>query len=123
MIPGKATLSISCNSPELGRNAKTYRVKRQFAAATTKTHHGGRKETAHIKGSTRRPKIGRVLAFTPPGVVKIFTTGLALKLSTTMIPATWTFLKRLKTIASASINRSMVRIAIRKELDPANAAG
>jgi hypothetical protein len=40
-----------------------------------------------------------------------------------MTPATLTILKRLSTIANVIANRSMIRIAIRKELDPANAAG
>jgi len=63
------------------------KVKMQFPAATTKTHQGGRKETAHIKGKTRILKTGKTDEFRPPGVVTILVTGLAVIAITTMIPA------------------------------------
>src|SRR5947199_9503149 len=104
-------------------DVKTNIVKRQFPAATTKTHHGARNEAAHIKGMTKKPKTGNALVFTPPGVVKIFIVGLAVKTSTTIIPAIPTLFKRFSVNASISRSMSIVRIVISKELEPAKAAG
>jgi len=122
-MPGRVVCSTWCNSPVLGREVNTKTVNRLLIAATRKTHAGGRKETAHINGSTRRLKIGKALVLIPPGVVRIFIVGPVMTASTTNIPATLTCPSRLRIRARTRTKRLATRIPASNEFDPANAAG
>jgi hypothetical protein len=98
-------------------------VKKALIAATTKTQTGGRKETAHINGSTSRLKIGKALVFIPPGVVTIFVVGAIMMLSTTRTPARLTCPMRLSKSATQRAIMLPTRIPINKVFDPLSAAG
>jgi hypothetical protein len=69
------------------------------------------------------PKTGRLLEFRPPGVVKIFVVGLAIKHITTIIPAALTHPNRLKNSASVITNRSIKTMISRAGFGSFKAAG